>query len=75
LVSQPVPIPFIVEMAAPSGHVRPDAVAVIHDGFRHWLPLIERLGVLAGSDRESEVLRFTLYPDESPPQENDAPGK
>jgi hypothetical protein len=75
LVSEPVPIPFTVEMAAPSGQARPDAVAVIHDGFRHWLPLMQRLGVLAGSDRESEVLRSTLYPDDPATLEYDAPEK
>jgi hypothetical protein len=62
LVSNTVPIPFRAEMATRDGTVFPDAVALIHEGFTHWLDLIQRLGFLEGSDRECEVLRTTLYP-------------
>jgi hypothetical protein len=61
LVSNPVPIPFRVEMAVKGDQVWADAVEVIHDGFRHWIPLIQKLGILDESDPESEVLRSTLY--------------
>ena len=63
LVTNPVPIPYVVEILLSNGTAAlGDAVDIISQAFFGWLPLIQRLGVLAGSDRESEHLREILFP-------------
>ena len=60
LVTNPTPISFTVAISVDGDVEIGDAVEVICRGFRHWLPLIETLGVLAGDDREAERLRAEL---------------
>jgi hypothetical protein len=61
LVSNTVPIPFHVDVLVKGGGTQGNAAEVIARAFGHWLPLVQRLGVLAGSDPESEALRRELF--------------
>jgi len=62
LVSNPVPIPFRIDVVDPSEVVLGNSTGIIRDGFDHWLPLVEKLGVLAGAGKEDLALREVLYP-------------
>jgi hypothetical protein len=62
LVSNPVPIPYRVDVADGAGTVIGDAATIIRAGFDHWLPLIHQLSVLAGAGQEDAALRDVLLP-------------
>jgi len=62
LVTNPVPIPYRVDVADGAGTVIGNAADIIRGGFAHWLPLIKQLGVLDGTGREEEALREVLFP-------------
>jgi hypothetical protein len=64
LVSNPVPIPYRVDVADGSGTVIGDATNIIRTGFDHWLPVIRSLGILAGTGRDDVALRDVLFPGE-----------
>jgi hypothetical protein len=62
-VTSPTPIPFtaeIVDEERPST-VLGDAVETFDAAFKHWLPLIRQLGVVANSDPESKALTNALF--------------
>jgi hypothetical protein len=61
LVTNPVPIAYRVEMEYSDGRAIPDAVDVIHLGFRHWIPFIQKHRILEGDNPETKVLRETLF--------------
>jgi hypothetical protein len=60
LVSNPLPIPYQVDVADGTSTLIGDAATIIRAGFDHWLPLIHQLGVLAGTGREDVALRDVL---------------
>jgi len=62
LVTNPVPIPYRVEVADGAGTIIGNAADIIKAGFDHWLPLIKQLGVLAGGGRDDEALRDVVFP-------------
>jgi len=62
LVSNPVPIPYRVDIADGAGTVIGDAATIIRAGFNHWLPLIGQLGIVAGTGQEETSLRDILFP-------------
>ena len=62
LVSDAMPIPYRVDIADGMGAVIGDAATVIRAGFDHWLPLIDRLGVLAGEGPDDDALLRVLFP-------------
>jgi hypothetical protein len=62
LVSLPNPIPFSIRVLAGGSGAIGDVVAILDAAFRHWLPLIQRCGILAGADPESAKLKETLAP-------------
>jgi len=63
IVEKNVPIPFAVNILVQGDGKTAlgDAREIINLGFEHWLPLIERLGVLNAGDRESHALRNILF--------------
>lgn len=62
LVTNPVPIPFSVELLIHDGTASlGDAVEIIHQAFTDWLPLIQKLGILSGDDNETKLLREQLF--------------
>lgn len=61
LVTEPVPIPYRVDIADATGAVIGDAGTIIQAGFNHWLPLIRELGVLDGDGAEETALRNVLF--------------
>ncbi|MBI3409483.1 MAG: hypothetical protein HY040_14170 [Planctomycetes bacterium] len=61
LVTNPVPIAYRVEMAYSDGRKILDAVEVVHLGFRHWIPFIQKHRILGDDTPESKVLRETLF--------------
>jgi hypothetical protein len=67
-----VPIPYRVDVADGAGNVIGNAATIIRTGFDHWLPLIQRLGVLAGDGWEDSALRDVLFrgrrPSRPPPR-------
>ena len=63
LVTVPEPIPYWVDVVADGGpNVLGNAVDIISAAFAYWLPLIQTLGILKGTDRETEHLNKKLYP-------------
>ncbi len=62
LVTNPIPIPYRVDVSEGAGAVIGNAADTIHAGFEHWLPLIKQLGVLDGGGREEAALRDVLFP-------------
>jgi hypothetical protein len=57
------PIAYTVDLVGdPYGAVIGEALTIIQDAFRHWLPIIEKLGVLSPDDPESRSLRERLFP-------------
>jgi len=72
IVSRPVPIPFRVDVKTHDGSdVLGDAVEIIADAFKAWLPVIEELGVLSADDPETRRLRELLRPLEDEGQPSD----
>jgi hypothetical protein len=65
LVSKPVPIPYRVDIVDGAGKNIGDAASIIRTGFDHWLPLIQKLGILSASSREDAELRTILFPDQA----------
>ena len=66
LVTNPVPIPFTLEVLVDGGTTSlGDAVDYINSAFHEWLPIIKDAGVLAEGDRESEDLAKRLWPQDS----------
>lgn len=64
LVTNPVPIPFRVDILVSDGKSgKRDAVSFIYEAFRQWFPVIEQLGLLPPEDRESVALRARLFTD------------
>lgn len=65
LVTEPVPIPFRVDILLGDGKSgKRDAVGFIYDAFyRHWVPVIRELGLLESDDREVQALRSRLFVD------------
>lgn len=61
LVTLRKPIPYTVDIHIDGGVVLGDAVSLLSSAFQHWLPLIERLGVVANDNRESVSLRERLF--------------
>ena len=60
LVTNPVPIPFTLEILVGDGETSlGNASEFIYSAFCRWLPIIKDAGILAG-DRESEELRKDL---------------
>ena len=56
-VTERKPIPYRVDIIINDGPVvLGDAVRVIYDAFRSWLPLLQQLGVLKGDNPESKAL-------------------
>ena len=63
LVETPAPIAYRVDVLnGNTGKVVGDAIALIHTALCDWLPLLEKLGVLAAGDKESSALRTLLSP-------------
>lgn len=62
LVSNPIPIPYRVDVADGAGTIIGDAATIIRIGFDYWLPMIHQLGVLAGNGRDDAALRDVLFP-------------
>ncbi len=62
LVTDPVPIPFRVNVVDPAGMVLGNATDIIRNGFDHWLPLIDKLGVLSGKGKDDLALPRSLCP-------------
>ena len=61
LVSNPVPIPWKIPILVHDGTERlGDAVAIIAQAFEFWGLLIDQIGVLNRTDRETSVLRREL---------------
>lgn len=57
LVTNPVPIPFTIEVLVDDGPTSLGAaVEFISSAFLEWLPIIKDAGILAADDRESEEL-------------------
>ncbi len=68
IVSNPVPIPFSIDILANNGDQNlGDARIVLNSAFGHWLPTIRSLGVIAGDDPEERVLRESLFDEERRP--------
>ena len=65
IVTNPMAIPYSVEILAHDDSVIGDAREIINDGFKDWLPAIRQLGILSASDRETEALRSILDDDDS----------
>ncbi len=65
IVSNPVPIPYKVNIVADKGEpALGDAVLVIYEAFKDWLPIIKTMGALDSDDGESLALRKTLFPEQ-----------
>lgn len=63
LVTNRAPIPFRVDILLNDGtSYRRDAVTVIYDAFKLWLPLIDDLEILDPDDPECDFLRSRLFP-------------
>lgn len=65
LVSNLTPIPFRIDVVDPKEVVLGNSTDIIRDGFDHWLPLIDQLGILAGSGNDDLALRDVLFPAKS----------
>lgn len=66
LVTHPVPIPYRVDVIANGGNSHlGNGVDLIDKAFSEWLPMIQTLGVLSATDRESNYLRQRLFPGNS----------
>lgn len=61
LVSNPVPIPYWVDVVDGTNTIIGDAASILRAGFDHWLPLIDQLGVLGGNGRDDTALRDILF--------------
>jgi len=62
LVSEPSPIPFRINVVDSTNAVIGNSTDIIRDGFDHWLPLIDQLGILAGGGKDDVTLREVLFP-------------
>lgn len=62
LVTNPVPIPFRVQVLDGANAVLGNVTDIIRVGFDHWLPLIDQLGILSGTQRDDMALRDVLFP-------------
>jgi hypothetical protein len=60
IVSNKLPIPFTVDLNTAGGAVFGDAVQIIFDALRAWLPLIEQLRLLSADNRPVRHLRERL---------------
>ena len=60
LVTNPVPIPYRVDVLDSAGAFLGNAADIIREGFDHWLPLIDQLGVLDGTGKDDLALREIL---------------
>jgi hypothetical protein len=61
IVENTVPIKFTVDILGAGEAVLGDARDLINDGFRGWLPLIQKLELLANDDPESVALYSILF--------------
>jgi hypothetical protein len=67
LVVDPRPIPFTVDILINDGSASfGNAVDLIWQAFRDWLPVIKSLGLLESDDGESRALKEALFPVEEP---------
>ncbi len=63
LVEHPRPIPFTVDLQIHDGSAcLGDAIEFVARGLKDWLPLLNKLHVLAPGDRETEYLCQSLLP-------------
>lgn len=63
MVSVPEPISYCVDVLNDNGcKVLGGAIEIISAAFAHWLPIIRKIGVLDGGNREAEYLNNVLFP-------------
>ncbi|MBN1591017.1 MAG: hypothetical protein JW888_16005 [Pirellulales bacterium] len=60
IVTSPLPIPFAVDILIQDDAVLGDAREIINKGLLEWLSVIQKLGILAGSDPATKALRMIL---------------
>lgn len=67
IVSNPVPIPFSVDILIHDGNVvLSDARDIINKALLDWLPVIQELGILSDDDSETKALCSILFPEVDP---------
>lgn len=74
IVTNPVPIPFTVDILAQEGNtVLGDARQIINNALLDWLPMVQQLGILSAYDPETTALCAILLDAERKKMEGDIP--